>query len=222
MTGAILDHDGSIADFQGDAVLGFWGWPMQLNEGAIPAVRAGLQIIGRLNRESSQNPMLGGLSAGIGISTGTAVAGHIGTDQLAKIGVFGPVVNQGSRLEGMTRLFGVSMVVDDPTANLIQQVMPPETASVRNLGLVRPAGMATVVNVWEVIGGEEMDPQRRADHESYAAGYVFFRKGNWSEALKHLALIPHDGPAAFLTSYIEQYGPTPPDSWNGVIQLDRK
>lgn len=222
MTGAILDHDGSIADFQGDAVLGFWGWPMQLNEGAIPAVRAGLRIISRLNRESSQNPMLGGLSAGIGIATGTAVAGHIGTDQLAKIGVFGPVVNQGSRLEGMTRLFGVSMVVDDPTANLIQQVMPAETASVRNLGLVRPAGMATVVNVWEVFDGEEMNPQRHADHELYAAGYGFFRKGNWSKALKHLALIPHDGPAAFLTSYIEQYGPTPPDSWNGVIQLDRK
>lgn len=222
MTRGILDHDGSIADFQGDAALGFWGWPVALGEGSLPAVKAALQIVAEFKDAVRRNPMLQGISAGIGIATGTAVAGHIGTEHLAKIGVFGPVVNQCSRLEGLTRAFGVEIIVDDATAVMMQQTFTEEQATLRRLGLVQPAGMSAVMNIWEVVPDSEMNVQVQNVHNTYSSALGLFTDGQWDMADRMLAAHSHDGPSAFLRQYMQQLGMTPPAGWRGVMQVRSK
>ena len=129
MANGIVESDGAIADFQGDAALGFWGWPVPLPEGPVPACRAALAIVDAFDNKLNCDGMLDGFSVGIGIAHGKAIAGEIGTDKQAKIGVFGPVVNQGSRFEGLTKQFGVPICIDETTAEYVQQFMPKDEAA---------------------------------------------------------------------------------------------
>ncbi len=102
MTRSVLAEQGVIADFQGDAVLAFWGWPTPLADGPLAACRAALAIRERFATAAAKSdPVLAGFDVGIGIAHGPAIAGKLGTDEQIKIGVFGPVVNLASRLQGL-------------------------------------------------------------------------------------------------------------------------
>ena len=132
MANGILERDGAIADFQGDAALGFWGWPTEVETGPMPACNAALEIV-KAFREATNvtDSLLDGFTVGIGVAHGRALAGQIGTSRQAKVGVFGPVVNQGSRLEGLTKQFGVSICIDESSAAFVKKYLPPSEIWVR-------------------------------------------------------------------------------------------
>ncbi|MDA1251872.1 MAG: adenylate/guanylate cyclase domain-containing protein [Planctomycetota bacterium] len=223
MTQGILAEDGTIADFQGDAALGFWGWPVSLSDGAVPACRAALKIQAEFRRECRENDLLDGFSVGIGIAHGDAIAGQIGTSQQAKIGVFGPVVNQGSRLEGMTKQFGVSICLDEASAEFARQWLPPEQARVRRLARVRPKGMDTAVEVSDLLlpcGPDcETTDCQIADYEKALAQVI---AGDWAAAISLLDELPADGPQQFLLSHMAKLDNTPPADWDGTFSLNQK
>jgi adenylate cyclase len=161
---------------------------------------------------------------GIGIAHGSAIAGRIGTNEQAKVGVFGPVVNLGSRLESLTKHVGVSTLVDAATAEFVCQQVSPHEARCRLVACVRPVGMETDIAVYQLMPGvradETITDQIVRDYES-AWGMV--AAGNWAAALEKLkALPPQDGPRCFLLDYLQQYNARPPDDWNGVIQMRSK
>ena len=120
MTHQILDQGGVVGDFQGDAAMGFWGWPLAQEDAVARACRAALAIRAEFE-EAARDPQspLAGFHVGIGIATGNAVAGKIGTVDQVKVTVFGPAVNLASRLEGMTRLLGARILLDEATAQAI-------------------------------------------------------------------------------------------------------
>ena len=123
MTRSVLAEQGVIADFQGDAVLAFWGWPTPLlPTGPLAACRAALAIRESFATAAARSDTtLAGFDVGIGIAHGSAIAGRLGTDQQIKIGVFGPVVNLAARLQGLTHQFGVTIVIDPATAEFVRQ-----------------------------------------------------------------------------------------------------
>jgi adenylate cyclase len=151
MANGILDSDGTIADFQGDAALGFWGWPVALEEGPVPACRAALEVHRVFLSDDDRGGLLEGFSVGLGVAHGNAIAGHIGTPKQAKVGVFGPVVNQGARLETMTKQYGVSICIDEQSAEFCKKFLKPEEGRLRKLAHVRPKGMDSVVVVTELV-----------------------------------------------------------------------
>ena len=105
MTHQILDHGGVVGDFQGDAAMGFWGWPLAEPQAAQQAAMAALGIRSQFEAAARQpEHPLADFRVGIGIATGPAVAGKIGTADHVKVTVFGPVANLAARLESMTRL----------------------------------------------------------------------------------------------------------------------
>jgi len=223
MTDGILSQDGTIADFQGDAALGFWGWPATLDEGAAVACRAALDIQDQFRRGIQDSKLLEGFSVGIGIAHGEAIAGQIGTSQQAKIGVFGPVVNQGSRLEGMTKQFGVSICLDEESAEFARRHLPPHEARVRRLARVRPKGMDTPLEVSELLPacGDECDVTD-SDIASYEQSLDQIIAGDWETALQTLNELPAEGPRQFLLNQMQQYNNTPPADWDGVFTLQQK
>jgi adenylate cyclase len=225
MTRCILQEGGVIGDFQGDAAMGFWGWPVG-TPGRIESVcRAALGIQRQFEKgnDVSAGPLVD-FRVGIGIATGQAVAGKIGAENHVKITVIGPVVNLASRLEGMTRFFRVPILMDEATAHLIRREVPREVARVRRLARVQPYGMDRVIDVFELRLPEAEDPILADAHLAlYERALDAFVAGRWSESFQLLhQLPPEDTGADLLTAHIVQHGRKPPSGWDGVIRLEAK
>lgn len=223
MTNGILKYDGAVADFQGDAALGFWGWPLPLNDGAVSACLAALLIQDLFAKPPEEQGLLEGFGIGLGIAHGRAIAGQIGTVQQAKIGVFGPIVNQGARLESMTKQYGVQICIDEQTAAFVRNHLPPERARVRRLACVRPKGMDTPITVSELV-----QPLSKAPHlpdeqiTQYEAALDLVISGDWTAALAAFAEYPDEGPKTFLLDWMKRYDNKPPQDWDGGFSLVAK
>jgi len=225
MTQQILDHKGVIADFFGDAAMGFWGWPLTDPRMVQQACTAALGI--RTYYESMsrrKDHPLSEFRAGIGVATGRAVGGRIGTREQAKVTVFGPVVNLAARLESMTRILHVPILLDDATAQTVKEKMPRQIARCRRLALVKPYGLETPVMVSELLPPQDQHPDLTDEHLAhYEAALDAFIKGDWSAAYERLHLVPpQDLGKDILTGFIIQHNHTPPAGWNGVIALANK
>jgi adenylate cyclase len=223
MTRGILEHDGVIADFQGDAALGFWGWPVA--DGPLPALRAALAIQAAFHH-AQQRPghPLADFNVGIGIAHGRAMAGKIGTEAQAKVGVFGPVVNLASRLEGMTKQLRVPILIDAATAQFARANLPPSEGRVRKLGQVRPYGMETTLMVSQLLPPVCEDPSISDENvREYEAAVDAVTKGSWNEALERLDRIPvSDRAKDFLMIFVAQHNYEPYEGWDGVIPMQSK
>lgn len=225
MTHQILKQGGVVGDFQGDAAMGFWGWPLVQPDAVARTCQAALAIRAEFEAAARRpNSPLAGFHAGIGIATGKAVAGKIGTVDQVKVTVFGPVVNLASRLEGMTKILRASILLDQTTAEAVRQHVPRDVARVRRLAVVRPYGLDTPLEVSELLPPEYEYPLLTDEHlKHYEAALDAFLAGRWAEAYELL----HHTPAAdqvtdFLTVYIAQHNRLVPPDWDGVIPLANK
>jgi len=217
MTHHIRQEGGVVGDFQGDAAMGFWGWPLPQKDAVLRTCRAALAV--RAEFEATT-----GFHAGIGVATGKAVAGKIGTVDQVKVTVFGPVVNLASRLEGMTKILRAPILLDAATARIVRQFVPPDVARVRRLAIVRPYGLDTPLEVSELLPPVSQYPELTDQHlEYYEAAVTAFLSRSWSAAFELLHRIPaEDQVKDFLVVYIAQHNRKPPADWDGVIQLASK
>jgi adenylate cyclase len=225
MTQNILDQGGVIADFQGDAALGFWGWPLAQPDKVRRACLAALDIR-RMFEAAAREPghPLADFRVGIGLATGPAVAGKIGTTDQAKVGVFGPVVNLASRLQGMTKLLHADILLDEETARMAAERLPHELGRCRRLLKVKPYGMDTALLVSELLPAGTTYPGLADEQvKLYEGALDAFLEGKWTRAYELLHMVPpHDRGKDVLTSYIIQHEHTPPAGWSGVIPLESK
>jgi adenylate cyclase len=225
MTQAIFEQGGVIGAYQGDAAMGFWGWPLFQPDAVLRTCQAALAIRRDFERAALEpDSPLTGFHVGLGIASGRAVAGKIGTDDQANFTVFGPVVNLASRLEGMTKILRAPILMDEATARAVRDEVSPELARVRKAAVVRPYGMDTPLEVSELLPPESEYPLLTAEHLNYCDAAVdAFVAGRWSEAFSLLHRTPtEDLVTDFLTVYIAQHNRTPPTGWDGVIPLSSK
>jgi adenylate cyclase len=226
MTHHILDRNGVVGDFHGDAAMGFWGWPLEQADAVTHATSAALAIRHEFEQSAaiSSHP-LAGFRAGIGIATGKAVAGRIGTVDQVKVTVFGPVVNLASRLESMTKQLHAQILIDEATAERIRQEVPRSVARVRRVARVLPAGMNKPLMVSELLPPETSSSNLLSDVHiiAYEKALDSFQVGNWNEAFRLLHQVPaEDRVKDFLTVFIAQHGRSAPPDWNGTIRLPDK
>ena len=220
----ILDQGGVVGDFQGDAVMGFWGWPLPSDDLVERATSAALGIRAEFAAAANRpGHPLADFRVGIGIATGPAVAGKIGTTDQVKVTVFGPVVNLASRLEGMTKLLRAPILIDEATASRVRDVNSA-AARVRRLAHVRPFGLNASVEVSELLPPAEEYPELSDAHiADYEAALDALQDRQWDQAFELLHKVPSgDRAKDFLTVFIAQHNRTPPPNWDGVIPLDSK
>ena len=217
MTHHIRQEGGVVGDFQGDAAMGFWGWPLPQQDSVLRTCRAALAVRAEFEATS-------GFHAGIGVATGKAVAGKIGTVDQVKVTVFGPVVNLASRLEGMTKILRAPILLDAATARIVRRHVPREVARVRRLAIVRPYGLDTPLEVSELLPPVSEYPELTDQHlQYYEAAVNAFLSRSWPTAFELLHRIPaEDEVKDFLVVYIAQHNRQPPADWDGVIQLASK
>lgn len=223
MTDAIVQFDGVVGDFQGDAAMGFWGWPGGGDDQIEGACRAALSIRKHfLQAAGKKSSKVAGFACGLGVSHGLAMAGRLGTTDQYKVGVFGPVVNLAARLESMTKHWRVPILVDDGVAAHVAAQRAAGWARVRRVATVRPAGMRAPVAIGELlppVGPDSMPEQRRLDYESAVDA---FRAGKWKDTRELLRYLTGDGPSEFLVEFMNRHPDGPPKDWDGVIGLDKK
>jgi len=160
MSLAIFAFDGYLDKFMGDGIMACWNaFGTQEEDHAQLAVRAGKQMLARLEllnrkweRESDRTP----LRIGIGIHSGQAVMGNVGSEERTQFTAIGDTVNTASRIEGLCKNYQVEFIISETTARLI-----PSDEPVRDLGETDIRGREGRIRVFEVVrpkqGGDECD-----------------------------------------------------------------
>ncbi len=224
-TREILAERGVVGDFHGDSAMGFWGWPLDQPDRAARACRAALKIESQF-REFSLQPdhPLRDFRIGLGIASGNAVAGKIGTADQVKVSVFGPVVNVASRLENMTRQVRAGILIDENTAEILRKSDVSREMRVRRLAIVQPYGMENTITLHQILPPEG-DPHSPGDQHlaAYESALDAFVAGNWEQAFELLHAVPAEDQAKdFLTVFIARHNRIPPTDWRGFITLGQK
>lgn len=225
MTSQILRFGGVTGDFQGDAALGFWGWPISSDEAPLNACRAALAIRQEFeNARAAPEHLLKDFETSVGIAHGRAVAGKIGTREQVKVTVFGPVVNLASRLESITRELHVPILIDETLDRLVRTQLNPKEARVRRLLQLLPYGMDRELMVSELVPPESQLGLLTQEHlDDFERGVDAFIAGNWDMAWKYLHRMPPDDRAQdFLAMQITQHNRSAPADWDGIIRRLKK
>ncbi len=209
MTEEIFRENGVVLQFLGDGILACWNLPFPDPNHVNRACRAALAMVAALEKVAPE------WRCGIGIHTGQVVAGSMGAKQLFSYTVMGPVVNQASRLEGITKIVEVPILATKEVAEMISK----ETAVVRRIGKFQPAGMNVALDLFEIHPlPEDLDKAKL-----FAKGLEEFEKGLWEESYEILDhLPPSDRPARYIKTLAEMHRRRPPKDWKGVIELSEK
>ena len=192
MADIIMEKDGTIDKFMGDAVMAFWNAPLVDSLHAKKSCLSALAMQERLqplNAELAEfQPDDGGLPIelriGIGIATGECCVGNFGSEQRFDYSVIGDTVNLASRLEGMTKLYGVGCVVSEATHEVAADLAMIELDLVRVVGKTRP------VRIFALLGDEvrAQDPDFLGLKAAQGDMLRHYRAMDWEGARQKLAL----------------------------------
>jgi class 3 adenylate cyclase len=231
MSEPIHAHRGIIDKYVGDAIMAYWGPPfIDEAEQADAACLAALEMVGRVEGLIKELPELLGVRAipadcdiRIGIATGEALVGSIGSAFMMSYTVMGATVNLASRLEGANKLYGSRCLISEATAAACVN-----SVDVREIDCVIVLGQTQPQTMFEIMGAKgALSAEHLRLRELYAKGLAAYRARQWDAALEAFAAaleaMPGDGPSLALISRIEELKQAPPpDDWDGAWRLERK
>ena len=223
MTKQVFKHHGLLDKYIGDAIMALYGAPLPRDDHAACACRTALSMMKALERVGDAW-VEAGLSRpriGIGINTGHMVVGNMGSWLRFDYTVIGDEVNLASRLEGLNKLYGTSVIIGENT----RRCLDGGEFVLRELDLVRVKGREQPVHIYELLAGGYADGPR-AFIAVFEEALREYRNGNWWSALKGFeevtAMRGHDRPSMVFIERCERLLKTPPDSWDGVWTMTTK
>jgi adenylate cyclase len=224
MTRIVHTTKGTIDKYIGDAVMAFWGAPLKDSHHAARAVGAGMEMLAALDTLNDEFKKKGWphIAIGVGINTGPMNVGNMGSEFRQAYTVMGDAVNLGSRLEGLTKSYGVAFIVSEFT-----RWAAPEFFY-RELDRVRVKGKAEPVTIYEPMGMKDQLPaQVTEDARLFENALRYYREQNWEEAEKILKELLTIEPDSFLfrlyLDRVEIFKQDPPESdWDGVFVYKTK
>jgi adenylate cyclase len=231
VTREIRGHNGIVDKYIGDAVMAFWAEPFSAGDcHATDGCLAALAQQYALTEFRSRLAEITGLRRDIpefivrmGLATGEVVLGTVGSDISKSYTVIGDIVNTASRLEGVNKVFGTSIIVSDETSRLAQHAV-----ITRELDLITVAGKTEPLRVHELVcKTDDLTAVITELRDTFATGLAAYREQEWQTASKLfsdcLALQPSDGPSQIFLNRIAVFKESPPEQdWAGVWNLDVK
>ncbi len=218
MTAEIFAEKGTLDKFIGDAIMALFGAPIPFEDHAERACRAALRMTRALAEIASSWKEAGipSLKIGIGINTGVAVVGNLGSEKRFDYTAIGDAVNLASRLEGLCKLYQVSIICSEYTFYKAKDAFPW-----RELDYVRVKGKKKPIKIYELRKEEDILVDKL-----YGEGLKFYREGRFEEALgyfeKVLTLKPEDGPSLLMRKRCLSLMENPPQEWTGVWEIKTK
>jgi adenylate cyclase len=226
MTAKIIENQGTLDKYIGDAQMAFWNAPLDDADHAKNAVRTGLQMMGSLdafNREVEAEgvPPFG---MGLGINTDTVVVGNMGSDQRFDYTCLGDGVNLASRLEGQSKPYGVKIVLGTKTAEYVK-----DEYYVLELDCIAVKGKTEGVHIYTVLGLKDEVKADHADSQMHDAMLALYRKQKFDQAIKQCQELKgrFDGAMdhyydAWIERCEEMKNVGLPKDWDGVYRATSK
>jgi adenylate cyclase len=235
LTNAIIERNGTIDKYIGDAIMAFWNAPLDDPRQEVNACEAALEMLARADklnqefkREADQN---GGtympLRVGIGLNTGPCVVGNMGSDFRFNYSVLGDTVNVASRLEARTKDYRIPIVIGEGTAQKAK-----EKFATMEIDRVQVKGKTQPETVFTVLGRAELgrDPNFLELQELTTKMLQYYREQNWTQALDTIEpcrkAAEGFGVGALYHMYAERIEAfrrnPPPSDWNGVYEAESK
>ena len=231
MSEPIRTNRGIIDKYIGDGIMAYWGPPfVDEADHARFACLAAMEMIERIATLRQEIPELLGVRGTpmekcdlrIGVATGEALVGSIGSDVMMSYTVMGDVVNLASRLEGVNKTYGTRNLVSERTIAAAGAAL-----EVREIDRVVVAGHTHSEIIFEILGRKgELTPQQFISRDKYLEGLAAYREQRWDEALRalneSLEAIPDDGPSMALLKRVESLKANPPSrDWDGAWHIDK-
>lgn len=196
---ALLEEDGTIDKYIGDAIMAFFGAPIDQPDHAARACRGALAMSERLQDVPAPPRLEGTLHMRIGISSGPMVAGNIGASRRFDYTVIGDAVNLGARLEGLNHVFGTTILVSEDAYAGCQDEADTDIVF-RSVGRIAVKGKQKAVAVYELMP-PSIYPDAPALAERFAEGYDLYHQKRFADAHAVfeacLAMHPGDGPSRY-------------------------
>ena len=231
MSEPIRTNRGIIDKYIGDGIMAYWGPPfVDEADHARFACLAALEMIGRIMTLRQEIPELLGVRGTpmencdlrIGVATGEALVGSIGSDVMMSYTVMGDVVNLASRLEGANKAYGTRNLISEKTI-----AGAGAAIEVREIDRVVVQGQTRAEAVFEILGRKgELTSQQLSSRDSYLEGLAAYRERRWDDALRaldaSLEAMPGDGPSMALLKRIEGFkAKPPPQEWEGSWHIEK-
>jgi adenylate cyclase len=217
-TRAVQMHRGTIDKYMGDCVMAFWGAPLTDADHARHALLAAFDMIAAVKTLDEPFSEKGWppIRVGVGIASGDMNVGNMGSEFRIAYTVMGDTVNLGSRLEGLTKQYGVDIIVNDRTVELVRDF------TFRELDLVRVKGKNEPVAIFEPLGpGGEISRDVAQELATYTAALTAYRQKHWNVAQDSFQTLKERTDHVLYNVYldrIEQFRrDPPPDDWDGVF-----
>jgi adenylate cyclase len=221
MTDIILSSGGTLDKYEGDAIIAFWNAPLDQPDHALRACRAALRCQDRLGelRDHFAEKIGRPLTMRIGLNSGPAVVGNMGSSGRFDYTAMGDTVNLASRLEGVCKQYKVPILVGEETFGRVKQdILAREVDTIRVVGKKKP------VSVYEIIG--EKGKAAEAELEKlgiFAQAREAYRSRDWKKAVALFGKLEDDPLAALYLSRCRSLEQAPPPAdWDGVFELKQK
>jgi adenylate cyclase len=221
----VFAHHGTLDKLMGDAVMAFYGAPLPVPQHPSEGAATALEMVEKLAELKKQTdiPGLADLHIGIGLNTGEVTVGNLGSKAFMDYTIIGDAVNLASRLEGLNKSYGTTILLSQSTAEALD-----ERFLLRDLDIVKVKGKEQAVTIFELVGWrEKVSTETLAGLRLFGEGLSAYRAQRWDEAdnFFHLALaqIPNDPPSRLYLERSARMRTHPPDpGWHGVTAFDHK
>jgi adenylate cyclase len=235
LTNTIIDHDGTVDKYIGDAVMAFWNAPLNVahhEHSACAAALAMLDNVEALNRQRQEETASAGqpflpFRIGIGINTGRCVVGNLGSDLRFNYSVLGDPVNVASRLEGQTKYYGVPIILGSRTGEKAKGKF-----AILELDLIAVKGKTEPETIYALLGREDLASDGRFQElrKLYSTMLYSYRSRDWEGALEAVELCRGSENKFGLTPLFDLYRTriaafresAPPADWAGVFVAETK
>ena len=226
MTAKIIENQGTLDKYIGDAQMAFWNAPLDDADHAKNAVRTGLQMMGSLDAFNEEVAKEGvpPFGMGLGINTDTVVVGNMGSVQRFDYTCLGDGVNLASRLEGQSKPYGVKIVLGTKTAEYVK-----DEYYVLELDCIAVKGKTEGVHIYTVLGRRDEVNADTGDHQLHDAMLALYRKQKFDQAIKQCLELKgrFDGAMdhyydAWIERCEEMKNVELPSDWDGVYKATSK
>lgn len=216
MTDIVMQHRGVVDKYIGDAIMAFWGAPLKEENHATLACQAAVNMIKKLKELNIPD-----LAIGIGINTGEAVVGNMGSAQRVNYTVIGDAVNAASRLEGLNKEYHTSIIIGESTYQKVK-----DEFMCRELDFIKVKGKEHPIRIYELIGKKgEVDDKILKLIEHFHSGLDYYRKKKWMYAIAEFRLalkVQHDYPSHIFIERCHLLQKRTPRDWDGVFTWKTK
>ena len=224
MTTVVFQYDGTLDKYMGDAIMAFFGAPLDQPDHHLRACYTATGMIEELKvlQRKWKEKGLPLLNCGIGINSGLMVVGNMGSDSLFDYTVIGDNVNLGSRLEGLNKKYGTNVIISEFTHHYVKDAF-----KFRELDLVQVKGKERAVTIYELLRKEDIPFNWEESFlKPYEEGLKRYRNREWMKATeefsKALEAFPNDLTARLYIKRCETFKEIPPPGdWDGIYRFSR-